>query len=759
MTTVPTTITQRVEVPAPPSARAAGAAESGVTMRDILAILRRRSLLIIFLFLLFSSFAVGAWLIAYLYFPLWPAEAAVECISDKPKRMDIVGETPDQKEFDRFIMTQAQFVTGPEVLMETLQTAEVRGTRWYRDTPQDDLLLDFLGLVKAAPKRGTNLLSVSVKTRSKDDPHVIVNQVVRIYLERVKEYNAGEFRRERDVYRGELETIHESILDKEKQLAEIQTRLPPGYASTGSNPVFVDYTVDRETVNTYQLMFRELEGLFSLYEKPGGTALSPEDAQLVELDPKVAYLTNQAFSIQQQLAVTQKHHGANHRAIIDLNELLEVVNQQLEVERHNRLREILAYKKEQVRTAMLNAQYALLKSQEKLTDTMAYLSDMDELVAQYLSVQDDVLVLKDNREIVASYIRELERIVRERSAIRVEPRVTAMAPLERSFPQRFLIPAGIALALVFAVGIAIMLEFVDTSLRTPQDIVRHLRIPLLGVIPDVDDEEVEIEQIETAVRDAPQSMYTEVFRTIRTNLQFTATAERQRCIVITSPRPEDGKTSIACNLALMIAEGGRRVLLVDANFRKPAIHRFFKPKSAAGLSNILVGDGSAKEVITKTDLPNMDVLTSGPLPPNPAELMSSQQLIDFIAEVRGMYDHVIVDSAPVLVASDASILATRADGVILVCRAKANSRGIAGRACGLLGRMNAHIFGAVLNAAQVRRGGYFREQLRTFYDYRPDEDDGYGVLSPALPRDKTDRAGKGSAKSDDAQEGGGRIDD
>jgi capsular exopolysaccharide synthesis family protein len=276
--------------------------------------------------------------------------------------------------------------------------------------------------------------------------------------------------------------------------------------------------------------------------------------------------------------------------------------------------------------------------------------------------------------------------------------------------------------------------------RTTRDVIRYLNVPILGTVPDADDEEVEIECIERAVRDVPHSMVTEAFRAIRTNMQFSAPAERMRSVVVTSPKPEDGKTTVACNLAASLASSGRRVLLIDANFRRPAIYRFFEGVPPEGLSNILVATGRLTDHVVKTNLGNLDVLGSGPTPPNPAERLGSKFMRDLLEEAMAHYDQLIIDAPPVLLASDASVLAQAVDGVILVLRARENSRGVAQRAVSLLNHVSAHLFGVVLNAAQIRRGGYFREQLRTFYDYQPDEALETDSRSEALPPSSEEHA-------------------
>jgi len=392
-------------------------------------------------------------------------------------------------------------------------------------------------------------------------------------------------------------------------------------------------------------------------------------------------------------------------------------------------------------------------AQEQLAEAVAGQQDLDRKMAEYTTLNDELLLLKTQKARTSDFIREINRVVKERQTIRVGVVQKAIDPLEKSSPNVILLPVGVVMALVVAMGMALLVELTDTSVRTPQDIVRHLNVPMLGVVPDVDDEEVPIEQVETAVRDAPHSMMVEAFRTIRTNLQFSAPAERQRTIIVTSPRPEDGKTTVASNLAAALAQGGRRILLVDANFRRPALHRIYGKEGAKGLSNLLVGEGTLETLVRKTDIANLDVLLSGPIPPNPAERLASPQLREFLGSAVERYDQIIIDVPPVLLVSDAVVLSTSVDGAIVVCRAKENSRGAARRCCDLLLRVNAHLFGAVLNAAQVRRGGYFREQMATFYDYQPEEALTAGS-KPALPsgrdRDQDEEQDQPPAEEGDA---------
>jgi succinoglycan biosynthesis transport protein ExoP len=158
--------------------------------------------------------------------------------------------------------------------------------------------------------------------------------------------------------------------------------------------------------------------------------------------------------------------------------------------------------------------------------------------------------------------------------------------------------------------------------------------------------------------------------------------------------------------------------------RRPALDRAFPQANSQGLSNILVGQGRLENYVTSTDLPNLDILTAGPQPPSPAELLGTNHMREMLVQATEKYDQVIFDGPPVLLVSDALVLATQVDGVVMVCRAKTNSRGVVHRARTQLERVGAHILGAVLNAVESTRGGYFRKQYRAFYDYMAEEEEG-----------------------------------
>ncbi|MGE8017825.1 CpsD/CapB family tyrosine-protein kinase [Peribacillus frigoritolerans] len=205
----------------------------------------------------------------------------------------------------------------------------------------------------------------------------------------------------------------------------------------------------------------------------------------------------------------------------------------------------------------------------------------------------------------------------------------------------------------------------------------------------------------------PKSPITEQYRLIRTNIQFSSIDQEMKTIVVTSSEPNDGKSTTAANLAVVLAQEGKQVVLVDADLRKPAVHYAFNLSNIQGLTSVLTKQTNLGKAIAKTDVPNLDILTSGPIPPNPTELLNSKAIEIAIAELKGTYDYIIVDTPPVLVVADSQVVANRCDGVILVVASGKTNKQSAVKAKELITKANTTLLGVVLNGIDMDNSNYY----------------------------------------------------
>lgn len=205
----------------------------------------------------------------------------------------------------------------------------------------------------------------------------------------------------------------------------------------------------------------------------------------------------------------------------------------------------------------------------------------------------------------------------------------------------------------------------------------------------------------------PRSPVSEQYRTIRTNLQFSSVDEELQTMMVTSAGPSEGKSITTANLAVVYAQQGKKVLLIDGDLRKPTIHYTFRLDNLKGLSNILVGETNLTEAISLSDIDNLDLISCGPIPPNPAELLASKKMQQMLTEASDMYDLILFDTPPILAVTDAQILANICDGSILVTRSKITENEAATKAVEQLQSAQAKILGTVLNDREKKEANYY----------------------------------------------------
>ena len=202
---------------------------------------------------------------------------------------------------------------------------------------------------------------------------------------------------------------------------------------------------------------------------------------------------------------------------------------------------------------------------------------------------------------------------------------------------------------------------------------------------------------------SPKSTASEAYRGIRTSILFSSAEQAPQVLIVSSSGPREGKTITSANIAITMAQAGNRVVILDCDMRRPRVHKIFSLSRDRGMSNLLVGNDVLDNVVIRTDIPNLDVIPSGPIPPNPSEVLSSQRMVDLIGVLRGRYDRVIIDTPPITAVTDAVILSKIVDGVVLIVRAGVAHRELVRNAVEQLRQVNSHILGAVLNGVDMGR--------------------------------------------------------
>jgi capsular exopolysaccharide synthesis family protein len=301
-------------------------------------------------------------------------------------------------------------------------------------------------------------------------------------------------------------------------------------------------------------------------------------------------------------------------------------------------------------------------------------------------------------------------------------RITDAAIVPRSpvWPQKrrnflFAVCAGALLAIM----LAFFVEYMDNKIKTPDDIRWDLGVTCLGMVPKVNYRPAKGGS--PLLNNGVPANFSEAFRSLRTNVLFSINGSSVNALVVTSTAPGEGKTLIASNLAVGFALAGQRVLLMDADMRRPRAHSVFGVTQEPGLSDLMIDPKKMViDVVRKSTVPNLWVLPAGHLPPNPAELLSSKRFFNFLAKVQEQFDWVVVDSPPVMAVTDASILAHLASGVLFVTAADVTNRPAAVRAMEQLAAAKARLIGAVLNRADVERNAYFyapyyRNEYQNYY--------------------------------------------
>jgi capsular exopolysaccharide synthesis family protein len=404
----------------------------------------------------------------------------------------------------------------------------------------------------------------------------------------------------------------------------------------------------------------------------------------------------------------------------------------------NAEREVLA----SLRSALASAQTRLARAIDAF-DRAAFNASNEGIAETKLTTLKDGL--KNNRELLNTYTqrqKEQELALSSGRPNNISVQSHAMTPGAPIGPQRGRnILVALLLSFAAGIGLAFLLDYLDDSVRTSDDITRHLGLPTLALIPHYLN--TDKKKLLTAVNgngagtgaalitmDERHSPMAEAYRHLRTSLLFSSAGKPPKTILVTSSQPSEGKTTTAINTAITLAQSDADVVIIDCDLRRPRLHSHFGLENTHGLTNYLSGDKNTANLIrTYKDLPRLKIVTSGPIPPNPAELLSSNEMRNLLQFMSGRFQHIIIDSPPAISFTDAAILSTLVDGVVLVAMAGKSSMHLMRRFKQRLGTIGARIYGVVLNG--IRSGSVEYEYYGAGYEnyYRsPDLDDSTPIM-------------------------------
>lgn len=704
-----------------------GGVSGAMSGSDVWRIIRNNIWLILFMLALST---VAGYFIHYFLaqrFPRYTSSGLIEVrtVMDDPMHPSRTGD--DQTLLLIEQKTQAQYLMSESLLTKVLQndTSEIRKTEWFKKfggnipAAKDDFIENYS--VRPIPE--TRLVMVSFTNRFPTDCRIVVREMGNQHIqdEAVTITNEGEKRSQtltllKAKYRAQYQ-------ETQARLDRLRSQVSSGGGSALNRVNIKENQLDqlRKEQSTIDLNYKGAVGQLDATKK---SLAAGEDPFLVE------QAVNQDGLLQQyklQADQAQQNYDSYRDKLDEKHPTVQQLAKQLERARQKRddhEAEVRAKARSSV-LQQLAQNVATLEGQREqilanIDQVQNELGELTNTMVAYFTAESQQKGNADLLKQVQDRLDIVETEIRDKTEGKVKWFVLPAVPTSRSFPQlKYSMPIAIIVGLLLGLGIAFLREMTDTSVRSPRDIQRVGQMTLLGMIGDENqDPQAAGARLPLVIFDAPHSMTAEQLRQVRTRLQHAASLDTTRSILVTSPSPGDGKTTICCNIAAGLALNGRRILLVDGNFRRPEIHKVFALANEQGFSDVLNGAVSFDEVVQETQVPNLAVMTSGPKPINATEMFESQLLVDFIERALEEFDHVIFDSGPMMVVSESAAMAPRVDGVVTVVRARSNSRGLLTRMRDSLRAVRAEHLGVVLNAVRTQGGGYYASNIKTYYEYQ-----------------------------------------
>jgi succinoglycan biosynthesis transport protein ExoP len=640
---------------------------------------------------------------------------------------------------NKFQETQYNILTSRGVAARVIKALNLQDTPEYMalaakypDAPPEKLQSDridlFLDKLVVNQVKDTYLMQVAYKSQDRELAKKVADALGREYMQVVIDSRAQSFSLVKDWLGKQLQQMTTKVQDSQKKLFEFGQKYDFYSLEDKDNVTIHKYIEMGELLTKAQSERLAKEALYKQVKEKG------PDAPAITNNPLIMNLR------QEMVSQTAKVSGMN-RTFLPGHPHLQVEHAKL-----SELQGRLGGEVQRLQKAIKADYEAAVKAETFLNQAF------EEHKGQLAKLQDNLvnfqILKRDAQTTEKLYKALLERMGETTVAsTMVAGTVGVIDPPEAPFdpylpkPLLFLALSGV-MGLFLGVGTAFLVEYMDNSIKTTEDVERVVQLPSLGVVPlclndrsapapeqssgkikgllswvrNRHGQTIPMGDLDLMMLRHPRSAMSEAIRHLRTSLMLSVSGGPPEAIVVTSPHPREGKSTISINLAIAMAQDGRRVVILDCDLRRPRLHQVFHLNNAPGLTSYLTGNCNLETIIKPTEVDNLFLVPAGPIPPNPAELLNSQAYKNLLQELRREFNHIIIDTPPTLGFADARVVALQADGVLLVAKHQSTTREAGRLARQYLSQVNARMLGMVLN--QIGTNGLRRHDMyyQKYYD-------------------------------------------
>jgi len=629
-----------------------------------------------------------------------------------------IGELSGITNLSNPLDTETEVIKSHPLIQETITKLDLK------DKEGEPLTYEaFLKQLQVKSIRGTDVLQLSYKSTDPKEAANVVNSLMGDYMENNVQDNTAEVRAAREFLQKEVPQVEARVVQAEVALRRFKEQNSVVALEEEAKVGVENLNNLLENITQAQAKLVEAmtrsEALQNQLNLPTQQAVALSS---LSQSPAVQQVLTEFQKTQSELAVAKTRLTDEHPTVINLSQKLQALRNQIEGRvgqivgngvsvkepdlQIGELKQSLTAElvKSEVERLAANNRVGLLS--RAFASSQARLSVLPKLEQQQRELQRKLQVAQSTYEQLLKQLQEVQ-VVEKQNVGNARVIASALVPDKSISPKVLLnLALGGFLGILLGAGTALILEAMDKSLKTIDEAKKLLGYPLLGTIPIVDEKDKERQQL--PVLNNPYSPATSAFEILQSNLGFTMSDKALKVIVVSSSIPGEGKSFVSCNLAVAVAQLGRRVLLIDGDMRRPTQQNIWDLPNMIGLSNVLVGQASLQGSVTEA-LVTLDVLTCGKIPPNPLALLESQRMANLVKQASQDYDFVIIDASPLTAVADALTLGKLADGMLLVVRPGVANTGSVGAAKSLLEQSHQRVLGMVINGVTADNSyvGYY----------------------------------------------------